>query len=88
MADSHRNAYPGILRDRPAIPPPDCGRPLRRQSRPVPSRCDYACVAYDEGLAVRLLDIVGEEAGLAQKKMFGGLAVLVGGNMAVGGVRG
>ena len=41
-------------------------------------------MAYDEGLAIRLLDILGEEAGLAQKKMFGGLAVLVGGNMAVG----
>ena len=81
MADSHRNAYPGILSDRPAIPPPDCARPLRP---PVPSVCDYACVAYDEGLAIRLLDILGEEAGLAQKKMFGGLAVLVGGNMAVG----
>jgi hypothetical protein len=40
-------------------------------------------VAYDEGLAVRLLDILGEEAGLAEKKMFGGLAVLLGGNMAV-----
>jgi TfoX/Sxy family transcriptional regulator of competence genes len=31
-----------------------------------------------------LLDILGEEAGLAEKKMFGGLAVLLGGNMAVG----
>ena len=41
-------------------------------------------MAYDEGLAVRLLDILREEAGLAEKKMFGGLAVLLGGNMAVG----
>jgi TfoX/Sxy family transcriptional regulator of competence genes len=41
-------------------------------------------VAYDEGLAVRLLDILGGEVGLAERKMFGGLAVLLGGNMAVG----
>ena len=41
-------------------------------------------MAYDEGLAIRLLGIVGDEAGLAEKKMFGGLAVLLGGNMAVG----
>jgi TfoX/Sxy family transcriptional regulator of competence genes len=41
-------------------------------------------VAYDEGLAARLLDILGGEPGLAEKKMFGGLAILLGGNMAVG----
>jgi TfoX/Sxy family transcriptional regulator of competence genes len=41
-------------------------------------------VAYDEGLAARLLDELGGEPGLRPKKMFGGLAVLIGGNMAVG----
>lgn len=41
-------------------------------------------MAYDEGLATRLLDILGDEADLAERKMFGGLAVLLGGNMAVG----
>jgi TfoX/Sxy family transcriptional regulator of competence genes len=41
-------------------------------------------VAYDEGLATRLLDILGDEADLAERKMFGGLAVLLGGNMAAG----
>lgn len=41
-------------------------------------------MTYDEGLAIRLLGIVGDEDGLAEKKMFGGLAVLLGGNMAVG----
>jgi TfoX/Sxy family transcriptional regulator of competence genes len=46
--------------------------------------CDDARVAYDEGLAARLLDILGGEPGLAEKKMFGGLAILLGGNMAVG----
>jgi hypothetical protein len=41
-------------------------------------------VAYDEGLATRLRDLVGAEPGLTEKKMFGGLAMLVYGNMAVG----
>jgi hypothetical protein len=41
-------------------------------------------VAYDEGLATRLRDLVGAEPGLAEKKMFGGLAMLLHGNMAVG----
>lgn len=41
-------------------------------------------MTYDEGLATRLLDIVGEEPGLAEKTMFGGLAVLLGGNIAAG----
>jgi len=46
--------------------------------------CDDAHVAYDEGLATRLLDIFGDEAGLATRKMFGGLAILLDGNMAAG----
>ena len=41
-------------------------------------------MAYDEELAVRVMDLLGEEPGLATKKMFGGLAVLLGGNMSVG----
>lgn len=41
-------------------------------------------MAYDEGLATRLRDLMGGEPGLAEKKMFGGLAMLLNGNMAVG----
>lgn len=41
-------------------------------------------VAYDEGLATRVRDLIGDEGGLAEKKMFGGLAMLLDGNMAVG----
>ena len=41
-------------------------------------------MTYDEGLATRLRDMIGDEPGLAEKKMFGGLAMLLGGNMAVG----
>jgi hypothetical protein len=41
-------------------------------------------MAYDETLAARIRDIVGDLAPQAtEKKMFGGLAFLVGGNMAV-----
>jgi hypothetical protein len=42
---------------------------------------------YDEGLATRIRDAIGDRPGLAEKKMFGGLAFLVHGNMACG-VRG
>jgi len=40
-------------------------------------------VAYDEELAARVRDLVAGEKALTEKKMFGGLAFLVGGNMAV-----
>lgn len=40
-------------------------------------------MAYDEDLADRIRELVAEEAGLTEKKMFGGLAFLIGGNMAV-----
>ena len=40
-------------------------------------------MAYDEVLAARIRDLVGEGAAVTEKKMFGGLAFLVGGNMAV-----
>ncbi|MGH3037615.1 MAG: TfoX/Sxy family protein [Gaiellaceae bacterium] len=41
-------------------------------------------MAYDEQLAARIRDLVSGEPGLTETKMFGGLAFLVGGNMAVG----
>jgi TfoX/Sxy family transcriptional regulator of competence genes len=41
-------------------------------------------VAYDEELANRIRELIGGEPGLTEKKMFGGLAFLVGGHMAVG----
>jgi hypothetical protein len=44
-------------------------------------------MVYDEGLATRVRDVLGEQPGLAEKKMFGGLAFLLYGNMACG-VRG
>jgi TfoX/Sxy family transcriptional regulator of competence genes len=41
-------------------------------------------VAYDEELAERIRELVGGEADLTEQRMFGGLAFLIGGNMAVG----
>lgn len=40
-------------------------------------------MAYDEELAGRIRELIGSEPDLSEKKMFGGLAFLVGGNMAV-----
>jgi TfoX/Sxy family transcriptional regulator of competence genes len=40
-------------------------------------------VAYDEELADRIRELVGSTSDLTEQKMFGGLAFLVGGNMAV-----
>jgi TfoX/Sxy family transcriptional regulator of competence genes len=40
-------------------------------------------MAYDEDLAGRIRELVAGEKGLSEKKMFGGLAFLIHGNMAV-----
>jgi hypothetical protein len=40
-------------------------------------------MAYDEDLAARLRELLSGETGLTEKKMFGGLAFLINGNMAI-----
>jgi TfoX/Sxy family transcriptional regulator of competence genes len=40
-------------------------------------------MAYDEDLAERIREVVASESGLTEKKMFGGLAFLINGHMAV-----
>jgi TfoX/Sxy family transcriptional regulator of competence genes len=40
-------------------------------------------MAYDEDLANRIRELVADQPGLTEKKMFGGLAFLIGGNMSV-----
>lgn len=40
-------------------------------------------MAYDEYLADRIRELLAGESGVTETKMFGGLAFLVGGNMAV-----
>jgi TfoX/Sxy family transcriptional regulator of competence genes len=41
-------------------------------------------MAYDEELADRIRELVANEPDVTERAMFGGLAFLVGGNMAVG----
>jgi TfoX/Sxy family transcriptional regulator of competence genes len=40
-------------------------------------------MAYDQELADRIRRLIGDCPGLAEKKMFGGLAFLIAGNMAI-----
>ena len=40
-------------------------------------------VAFDEDLAGRIRELIGGEKALSEKRMFGGLAFLIGGNMAI-----
>jgi TfoX/Sxy family transcriptional regulator of competence genes len=50
--------------------------------RPLGSLYDRA-VAYDEDLAYRIRELLSGESDVTEKKMFGGLAFLIGGHMAV-----
>src|SRR5271163_3103775 len=40
-------------------------------------------MAYDEDLANRIRELLANEAGVVEKRMFGGLAFLIGGHMSV-----
>ena len=40
-------------------------------------------MAYDEDLANRIRELMADESGVVEQKMFGGLAFLIGGNMSV-----
>ena len=40
-------------------------------------------MAYDEDLANRIRELLGPERGMEEKRMFGGLAFLINGNMSV-----
>lgn len=40
-------------------------------------------MAYDEGLADRIRELIGGAADLSEQKMFGGLGFMVAGNMAI-----
>jgi TfoX/Sxy family transcriptional regulator of competence genes len=40
-------------------------------------------VAYDEDIAERIRELLGDESRVTEQKMFGGLAFLIGGNMAI-----
>jgi TfoX/Sxy family transcriptional regulator of competence genes len=55
---------------------------VRRLGSSPPCRT-IAAVAYDEELADRIRELVGSDSDLTEQKMFGGLAFLIGGNMAI-----
>lgn len=40
-------------------------------------------MAYDQDLANRIRELLGSESGVEEKRMFGGLAFLINGNMSV-----
>ena len=40
-------------------------------------------VAYDEDIADRIRELTSAQSGVSERKMFGGLAFLIGGNMAI-----
>jgi TfoX/Sxy family transcriptional regulator of competence genes len=44
-------------------------------------------MAYDEGLAQRIRELMADEQGVSEKRMFGGIAFLLNGNMSVGVVK-
>jgi hypothetical protein len=44
-------------------------------------------VAYDEDLANRIRELLAGERGVTEKKMFGGLAFLIGGRMSIAASR-
>ena len=41
-------------------------------------------MAYDEGLAQRIREYLDERSGVSERKMFGGIAFMLGGNMCCG----
>jgi hypothetical protein len=52
--------------------------------KPVESLARYdRRMAYDEDLAARIRDLIGPDPELTEKKMFGGLAFLICGHMAI-----
>jgi hypothetical protein len=65
--------------------------PQRRLATPRPTseaatyrpNCTIASVPYDEELAFRVRALINDEPRLNEKKMFGGLAFLIGSNMAL-----
>src|SRR5581483_10793801 len=65
-------------------PPPELEAGLRRRvRRRRGAGARIGAVAYDEVLADRIRSLLEGEPNLTEKKMFGGLGFMIGGNMAV-----
>jgi TfoX/Sxy family transcriptional regulator of competence genes len=73
-----------LLTSQVRAPAPRLANPRRQPFSKYDRRVSYdQSMAYDEQLADRIRELVGSEADLTERKMFGGLAFLIGGNMAV-----
>jgi TfoX/Sxy family transcriptional regulator of competence genes len=57
--------------------------PLESGTATTDGACTIRLVAYDEELAERLRELLYNEPQLTERKMFGGLAFLINGNMAI-----
>jgi TfoX/Sxy family transcriptional regulator of competence genes len=55
----------------------------RSSDRSVTAWCQDGGMAYDEDLANRVRELIGRQPGIDEKRMFGGLAMMLNGNMAV-----
>jgi TfoX/Sxy family transcriptional regulator of competence genes len=62
---------------------PESVPPCRELTFAAATRVYDLSVAYDEALAQRIRDLAADTPNVTEKKMFGGLAFLVGGNMAI-----
>jgi TfoX/Sxy family transcriptional regulator of competence genes len=67
-----------VLRSAGGLTQPSSPRTVPYNSAPT-----ISVMAYDEDLADRLRELLALEADVTEMKMFGGLAFLIGGNMAV-----
>lgn len=61
--------------------------PSRECPRLVRSFRAEVAMAFDQGLLERLREVTAADGDIAEKKMFGGVALMVGGNMACGIVK-
>jgi TfoX/Sxy family transcriptional regulator of competence genes len=81
---AHEGEPERIQAEPPSGPRFSMGWGILRTQRPMVATSTYdRPVAYDEDLADRIRELLGDEPGLTERKMFGGLAFLIGGNMSV-----
>jgi hypothetical protein len=67
--------------DMPSAPP--SGMLAARSAADRPAVGTLVAMAYDQELAERIRQLIGNDPELTEKKMFGGLAFLIRGNMAI-----
>jgi TfoX/Sxy family transcriptional regulator of competence genes len=56
---------------------------MRGRAAATPRNRTIERMAYDEDLADRIRELLSDQRGVTERKMFGGLAFLIGGNMAI-----